>query len=699
MDLDKDVTAASDTPHHIVGVGASAGGLEALEQLFSGMPPDTGFAFVVVQHLSPDFKSLMDELLARRTRLPVLLVENGVTVQRDRIYLIPPKKEMIISEGKLLLSDKGAQAELSLPIDTFFRSLAQDAGPRAIGIVLSGGGSDGSRGIRDIHDAGGLVLCQDESTAAFDGMPRSARDTGIVDQIIPPQLMAGVLTEHLRQVEHSATLERFVVPPQMSGLTALFRYLEREFGIDFSYYKPNTVVRRIERRVQILHLSGLDAYVERVLGDRAELDSLYRDLLIGVTRFFRDEDAFEQLEKHIVPDILGRTPLSDEIRVWVPACATGEEAYSIAILFHEQMEARGEKRRIKIFATDVHSGSLEFATRGLYSEENIGRVTPRRLERYFAKEGSNWQVSAELRHLIVFARHNVVRDAPFTRVDLISCRNLLIYFQPIAQRKALGLFHFALKRQGILFLGPSENISTLGDDLETLNAHWRIYRKHRDLRPSGDPHALVPLTRASPALRLPASSPQQYSLAQMIGVYDALLDEHMPPSLLLNERRELVHAFGGAGKFVRVQDGRPSLDVLEMVEPDLKIALTGAIQRALKERVAVTYKGLKLSEGSSLAAQVPKPEPAFSVDLLLDSFTNQTAERHVSQAAEFFLHPSFYLNEWQLFFWIILVDILPTIAVVFSFRYAAPPRRTGWGLTRTVLAERRQQSLRCRTTR
>ncbi|MFO0611802.1 MAG: chemotaxis protein CheB [Polyangiaceae bacterium] len=590
--MDENDLPGASAPHHVVGVGASAGGLEALEQLFSGMPTDLGYAFVVVQHLSPDFKSLMDELLARRTRLPVLQVENGVVVERDRIYLIPPKKEMIISGGRLLLSDKGAQAELSLPIDTFFRSLAQDLGPRAVGIVLSGGGSDGSRGIRDIHDAGGLVLCQDESTAAFDGMPRSARDTGVVDQIIPPQLMPGVLRDHVRHAEHAASLERYAAPPQVGGLTALFRYLEREFGIDFSYYKPNTVVRRIERRVQILHLSGLDAYVERVLADRAELDSLYRDLLIGVTRFFRDEEAFEQLERRIVPEILHRTPVTDEIRIWVPGCATGEEAYSIAILFHEQMEGRAHRHRIKIFATDVHTGSLEFGTRGLYSDENIGRVSPRRLERYFAKEGPNWQISAELRQLIVFARHNVVRDAPFTRVDLISCRNLLIYFQPVAQRKVLGLFHFALKREGILFLGPSENVSTLGDDLETLDTHWRIYRKHRELRIS-EPHPMLsPIVRSS--TRPPTSVPSAPTLAQLIGVYDALLDDHMPPSLLLNERRELVHAFGGAGKFVRVQDGRPTLDILDLVEPELKLALAGALQRAAKEREVVSFSGVKL---------------------------------------------------------------------------------------------------------
>jgi two-component system CheB/CheR fusion protein len=577
---------------------------------------------VVVQHLSPDFKSVMDELLARRTKIPVLLVQDGMRVQPNRIYLIPSKKEMIIAGGQLLLSDKGASQELTLPIDIFFRSLAQDVGHEAVGIILSGAGSDGARGLRDIHDAGGLVLCQDEASANFDGMPRSARDTGIVDHVLPPSQMPRVLVEHARRAEVPdgvPALSSVVARPK--GVAAVFRYLQDAYGIDFSHYKPSTVLRRIERRLQLTKVATLEAYVDRLSDDAAELDGLFHDLLIGVTRFFRDEEAFARLEQSVIPDLIDRSPAGDEIRVWVAGCATGEEAYSIAILIQEELLKRGEKRRLRILATDVHRGSLEFASRGLYDETRVAHVRPALLERYFDKQGPSYQVSPELRQIVVFAPHNVVKDAPFTRLDLISCRNLLIYLQPLAQKKALNLFHFALKRQGTLFLGPSENIGTLSDDFETLDTHWRIYRKNRDVR------LPIDLRVASPRAPMlhgahgePSAISASYSLSQAIGVYDALLDQHMPPSLLVNERRELVHAFGGASRFLKVKDGRPSNDIWDMLGPDLKLAVTGAMQRALKEHTAVTYSGLRLSAGDQKTHKLtvrPIVAPGTSLNHLL----------------------------------------------------------------------------------
>ena len=584
-------------PLFVVGVGASAGGLEALEQLFSAMPEDTGLAFVVVQHLSPDFKSVMDELLSRRTKIPVLLVEDGVPVEPNRIYLIPAKKEMIISGGRLLLSDKGASQELTLPIDIFFRSLAEDLGSRSIGIVLSGAGSDGARGIRDIHAAGGLVLCQDESTANFDGMPRSARETGVVDHVLAPVHMPDVLVQHARVADHrslAAVAAGTAAPP--SGVPAVLSALQHAYGIDFSQYKPTTVFRRIERRLQLTDCTSVEAYIDRLSGDGDELDALFRDLLIGVTRFFRDSGAFEYLETSVIPELLERTQTSHEFRAWIAGCATGEEAYSIAMLLQQGLAKRGDRRRLKILATDVHPGSLDFASRGLYEEERLAHVRPELLERYFTKSGPNYQVSPELRQLIVFASHNVLKDAPFTRLDLIGCRNLLIYLQPLAQRKVLHLLHFALKRHGVLFLGPSESAGPLADDFETLDAHWRIYRKHRDVKLPND-------TRLAPPAR-PAQSPHGdggaglhvpgYSLSQVLNVYDALLDEHMTPSLLVSERRQLIHAFAGASKYLRSRDGRPSGDILDMLEPELRMAVTGAIQRALKERQTVVYSGLRV---------------------------------------------------------------------------------------------------------
>ena len=573
----------------IVGIGASAGGLEALEQFFAEMPPEPGVAFVVVQHLSPDFRSVMDELIARKTTIPVTLAEDGMTVEPNHIYLLPPKKEMIISGGRLLLSEKGTHPELALPIDIFLRSLAQDVGERAVGVVLSGGGSDGARGIRDIHETGGLVIGQDEGSAAFDGMPRSARDTGVLDFILPPGRMARVILNHVARVESGQAVGE--ADPPLRGISAVYRLLFRSYGIDFTHYKPSTVMRRIERRLKLGSASELDAYVERLAEDAVELDALYRDLLIGVTRFFRDPEMFELLDKTVIPRII-ETAGPEEIRVWVPGCATGEEAYSIAILFHEALQRAHDTRRLKVFGTDVHQGSLEHASRGLYEEDAARGITANRLERYFERIGNTIQATPELRQLIVFARHNVMRDAPFTRVDLVSCRNLLIYFQPLAQNRVLGLFHFALRSKGYLVLGPSESTGGLADDFEPLSHPWRVYRKHREHRVTFDRVSQVRLSERAGVNAGMAQGP--YPVAQMVALYDALLDEHMPPSLLLNERRQLVHAFGGAGRFVKVKDGRPSLDILELVEPDLKIALAGALQRAMKDKTPVVYSGIRL---------------------------------------------------------------------------------------------------------
>ncbi len=594
LDLPEPGVTPGDSPLLVVGVGASAGGLEALEQLFGAMPEDTGMAFVVVQHLSPDFKSVMDELLARRTKLPVILVEDGMSVEPNHVYLIPPKKDMIISGGRLLLSDKGAGQELTLPIDIFFRSLAQDVGARAIGIVLSGAGSDGARGIREIHEAGGLVLCQDELSADFDGMPRSARDTGAVDHVLPPAEMPRVLMDHARFPDARNLSESLAGtgPVRPYGVAAALRFLQKAYGIDFSHYKPSTVIRRIERRLQLTQASSLEAYVERVATDSDELDALFHDLLIGVTRFFRDSEAFERLEQTIIPELIDRLAPHEEMRIWVAGCATGEEAYSLAILVQEELTRRKDKRRLQVLATDVHRGSLDFASRGLYTEDRVAHLRPELLARYFDRKGPNYQVSPDLRQFVVFAPHNVVKDAPFTRIDLVSCRNLLIYLQPLAQKKVLSLLHFALKRQGVLLLGPSENAGAIADDFDVLDNHWRIYRKRRDVRLALQPRAVVHNARpVSADLGVAAS----HSLSQVMSVYDALLDEHVPSSLLVNERRELVHAFAGAGRFLKVPNGRPSSDVLDMVGPELRLPMAGAMQRALKERTSVVYDGLNLT--------------------------------------------------------------------------------------------------------
>ncbi|MDB4986918.1 MAG: hypothetical protein JWN04_2096 [Myxococcaceae bacterium] len=581
---------------YVVGIGASAGGLEALEQFFEHVPPDSGMAFVVIQHLSPDFKSLMDEILARRTKLPIRLVEDGVHVEPNNVYLIPPRKQMIIAAGQLLLREKDRDHDLSLPIDVFFRSLAQDCGERGVAVVLSGGGSDGSRGITAVHEAGGLVLVQDLESAQFDGMPRTARDAGVADHVLSPDQMPRVIVDHanktVRSVEAPSEL-------QEGGMSAVYHMLEKEFGIDFTHYKPSTVTRRIERRLALARADDIDAYVARLKAEREELNVLYRDLLIGVTRFFRNEEAFRILEEQILPELLATRDRTATLRLWVAGCATGEEVYSIAIVLHELMQRMGE-RPVKIFATDVHAASIETATRGLYEAASLASVSTQRLERYFTPRGRCYQVAPEIRQMVVFATHNVIKDAPFTRVDFISCRNMLIYLLPAVQQKVLNLFQFALNRGGTLFLGPSESPGALLSDFETVDKRWRVYKKLGDGaraelrgsqgRPFSSPPSAPPLL---PSLGRTASLQRERPL---LGTYDAVLEQFMPASLLVSERGELLHVFGGADRFLKLRGGRQSLEVLNMVHSDLRTVLFGALARAIRQADPIVFRGVRTSD-------------------------------------------------------------------------------------------------------
>jgi two-component system CheB/CheR fusion protein len=580
-------------PAFVVGIGASAGGLDPLVRFFENLPKSTGMAFVIVQHLSPDFKSFMDELLARHTMLPIQLVEDGMRVEADHVYLIPARKEMIMSGGRLLLSERDRQQELTLPIDMFFRSLAQDCGAEAIAIVLSGGGSDGSRGIRHVREVGGLVLAQSLDSAQFDSMPRAAIDSGAVHQTVPPEDMPRVLLEYAGHRASPLPDEIDADRREPRGLEALYRVLETEFGIDFNHYKPSTVTRRIERRLALAQSPNIDEYLGRLRSERDELDALYRDLLIGVTRFFRDPEAFDLLEQQILPELLKREPRSTPLRLWVAGCATGEEAYSLAILLQDLMAAHGE-RPVKIFATDVHRGSLDRAAIAAYDEEAVSNVSSERLARYFTQNGDTYQVVPELRQMVVFAQHNVISDAPFTRLDLITCRNLLIYLQPPAQQRILSFFHFGLNHNGFLFLGPSESLGPVADGFDIVDKRWQLYRKGGEVRTRVDvrrrPGAATIDGRTAVTPVLPAA---KHSLGQLLSVYDTLLEETMPPSLIVNDRGELVHVLGGAARFLRVRDGRQSLDVQDLVHADLKMILAGGMRRALNERSAVVFNGVR----------------------------------------------------------------------------------------------------------
>ncbi|MEQ8765621.1 MAG: PAS domain S-box protein [Planctomycetota bacterium] len=624
---------------HVVGIGASAGGLEAIEALFQGMPLRTGLAFVVVQHLSPDFKSHMEELLSRKTQIPIHRVVDGIEVQPDSIYLIPAKMEMVISGRRLRLTERSPDRSLSHPIDQFFRSLANDLGKYSVGVVLSGTGSDGSRGIRDIKQAGGLVIAQDGGSAKFDGMPLNAVATGVVDLVLPPASIPEALTRYIDQRLSPEALSRSKEELESSttGVDKVFELLRMDHSVDFSHYKASTVGRRVHRRMQLHSIESIEDYCTFLERSPEELENLYKDLLIGVTEFFRDEEAFELLETRVIPELMPKVRETGAFRVWIAGCASGEEAYSIAILIDEALRREGVRAEAKIFATDIHHGSLAIAGAGVYPEEALEKLSQERRSRYFVARRDQYEVGRHLRSMVVFARHNVFNDAPFTQLSLICCRNLLIYLQPLAQKKALSLFHFALRTGGALFLGPSETPGDLSDEFETLSSRWRIYRKRRDVRLPIDTR--LPFTMSSaapepaPALVPKGSTPTALE-SQWLSIYDRLLDLHMPSSVLLDEDHTVLQVFGGAERYLTYRGGRQSSDILSIIDENLETPLSGAIQHAIRENTEVQYTGLSTTAehgGEALKILVrPLHDPRTNVMRLLVTFA---AEREPKEAS------------------------------------------------------------------
>ncbi len=589
----------SECPHYIVGIGASAGGLEALESFFREMPEDLGASYVVIQHLSPDFESHMDQLLGRVTNIPIQVAGNETAVKPNTIYLIPPKSEMVISGGKLLLTDRAKEKVLSHPIDQFFRSLSQDAARYSIGVVLSGTGSDGSRGIQEITRSHGLVIAQEPTTAKFDAMPLNAQETGDVHLVLPPEAMAEAISGYVHEGDTPEILRaKQLGMLEQTGLSALFRILQRAHQIDFSHYKPGTVERRIQRRIDLQNLNSLDGYIARLENDPKEVNELYKDLLIGVTRFFRDAEAFEYLRKEVLPAQLRKADQSgNPFRVWICGCATGEEAYSLAMILIELIDDMQLNIDFKIFATDAHRESLQYAATGSYPEAKLDDVSPTRRQRFFRFEGDNFLVKADVRRRIVFAPHDVVKDPPFTQMNVVSCRNLLIYLQSAAQRKVLSLFHFALRPQGTLFLGPSETIGDIADEFEPLEKHWRIYRKRRDVRLPIEMRTAARSTSKSPLSFTTTAAPQPPADSSnlMASAYDALLSKLMPPSIMVDDNFQMLHVFPGAEPFLTYPTGpvgRQTTNVLQMVYPAIRNSIAAALRQANRDGDAIRYSNM-----------------------------------------------------------------------------------------------------------
>ena len=590
----------------VVGVGASAGGLEALETLFDQMPVNDGMTFVIVQHLSPDFKSLMAELLARHTAMAIHRVKDNMLIEPNSLYLIPPKQDMVIKHGRLLLTERESPKSRALPIDHFFHSLGADKGNRSIGIVLSGTGSDGTRGIKHIHEAGGLVIAQSLESAKFDGMPKSAIESGHVDIIATPEEIPGLLHDYSIHRDR-ITLRNDVQPLNESSIDRIFRTIQQRHRVDFSQYRSTTIGRRIERRIEMDNsLSNLKQYADLLSHDTAELDHLYGDLLIGVTNFFRDGSPFESLKQNAIAKLLEDHPVEEEFRVWVAACATGEEAYSVAIAIDECLNSMSKDIDVKVFATDIYRPSINRAAAGIFTEDHLQGVSEARLEKYFLKVDGAYQISPDIRRTVVFAPHNLVTDPPFTRLSLVTCRNFLIYLTPKAQSKVISHFHFGLKKGGFLLLGSSESPGELSAEFEPVDAHSRLYRKLRDVR-LGDPSFASLMSTTSPSNRLfPAkTSAKVRSRADHLKLSaDEMIGNLVPPGFVVDYLGRVIQVFRNAGKYLSVADGLLSTNLMDMIDKDLQLAIGGAIQRSTKRCEPVCYERLQVKVGDDDNHQV-----------------------------------------------------------------------------------------------
>ncbi len=587
-------------PAYYIGIGASAGGLEAIEAFFSHMDPDSGFAFILIQHLSPDYKSMMKELLSKKTEMTVHRAEDGMRVAANSLYLIPPKKNLTIFHGKLMLGEQDHSRGINLPIDVFLRSLAEDQGEKAIAIILSGTGSDGMRGVRSIKEAGGMVMVQSETTAKFDGMPRAAISTGLADFILPPEEMPKEILAFVKHPYVARTGRSEALSDDENGLTRIFAILRDRCKIDFTHYKPSTVHRRIERRMTVNQVQDIRDYVEYLQGYPGEVMTLYRELLIGVTSFFRDPDVWKELRREWLPELLKRAA-EREVRFWVGGCSTGEEAYTLAILTRECMADLGLSRDIKIFATDVDRDAILQAGAGLYPESIAADLSTHLLTKYFYRREENFQVARNIREMVVFAQHNIIKDPPFTNIDLVSCRNLLIYLQPVLQKRVLEMFRFSLNADGILILGTSETTGDLMDRFDVLHQKHKIFRARGDRRPPVN-HTM--LSERPPSFPRPGEF-RRYSLERrsfssvesdrlLERLMAVLAQEYIPLTIVVNERMEVLHIIGDTEGYFKLPSGKVQNDIAKMAAKDLSIPLATGIQRVFRNRDELTYTNIRL---------------------------------------------------------------------------------------------------------
>lgn len=656
----------------IVAIGASAGGVEALTDLMNYLPTDTGMAFVLVQHLDPKHHSILTELLARKTAMTVTEVSHGLPVKPNQVYVIPPNATMSISDHTLHLGPREDSHGAHMAVDHFMRSLAEQKGNRAIGVIMSGSGSDGTLGMAEIQAHGGVTFAQDEATAKYDGMPRSAVVAGCVDYVLPPK---GIAKELERIARHPYLARKImsgaaeVLPTVGSGLNTIFQVLRRATGVDFTHYRQTTILRRIQRRMVVHKIDDIEQYAKFVQSHPAEIKALYHDMLINVTSFFRGPRVFEAIKSMVIPAILKKLPQEGGIRVWTPGCASGEETYSVAMTLLECLGEKASQIAIQFFGTDVSETSVARARNGFYPENIQGDVSPERLRRFFTRAEGGYRVSKMVRDLCIFAEHNVLSDPPFSRMDLICCRNLLIYLEPVLQSKVISLFHYALQPGGFLVLGSSEGIGSTGSLLTVEDRGNKIFSKKAGSARQSVGISLrgQPERREYGPVRLAARPTDviwNYGEAQK--EFDRrLLTEYAPATVFVNEEMEIIHTRGNVSRYLKLSPGRPSLSVLKMAREGLAVELRNAIGLAKKEHVVVGKRNLQVRNGSE----------------------NGDAEAESTRLVNFDVIPVTLGSEKELYFMIVFQEAPPEPQREIASRRSRPSEATESALKRTAKLE------------
>jgi two-component system CheB/CheR fusion protein len=602
----------------IAAMGASAGGLEVFQEFFEHMPEDSGMAFVLIQHLDPHHQTLMPELLTKHTNMPVVEIKDGLSVEPNCVFVIPPNAFLEMDGCSFRLKPMDLQATRKA-IDTFFCSVAADQRENVVGVVLSGTGFDGAYGLSVIKEHGGLTIAQAPDAARFEAMPRAAISTGAVDHVLGVREIPAIICKYAAHLDslHQRKTSEAIQSEAAKCLPKIFKLLRKKTGHDFSRYKESTLIRRIQRRMQVVYLDSVARYVNHLRDHPAEVEALFKDLLIGVTQFFRDPESFDVIARKVIPPLFKDKGPENHIRVWVPGCASGEEAYSFAILLAEHLEQMKNPPRVQIFATDLDVEALEFARKARYPEDIVDQMSAERLKKFFNKVGPNYEASDSIREMCVFSPHNLIKDPPFSRLDMISCRNLLIYFEADLQRRLLPLFHYALNPCGFLFLGPSENIASRSEYFRTVDSKHRIFQRKPTVLHSSGHLPIIDMgriTKMQPTVAPQFTVPKEQSLARSIE--RVILEEYASASVIINQQGDAMYFSGNTGKYLEPASGLPTNKLVNLARKNLRLELRTIIHRALSTGQEVVRKNVAFKTGreTNLINLIARPLKELSGD-------------------------------------------------------------------------------------